>query len=98
MSTETAGPFEDLREHEAALKEIGASNDPDAHVARVVLSLMHGEEPDPSDMSKLTETRTSGNLGSALTGPPVGVSTDVPPERQKELAARMLRRVRQREE
>lgn len=93
MSTGAAGPFEDLREHEAALKDIGASNDPDAHVARVVLALMRGEEPDPTDVSKLTDTRTSGNLGSVLTGPPGGVSTDVPPGRQKELAERMLRRV-----
>jgi len=91
-------PFTDLRQRKETLREIGASNDPDAHVARVVLALMEGEEPDSADVNKLTEPQTSGSFESVLTGRYVGASSNVPPGRQQELAVRMLRRVKRREE
>lgn len=107
MSTEDAGseteadaegedPFEALREHEEALRDIGASNAPDAYVARIVLALIKDEDPDPADMERLTGgTSTDGEYGDVLGTS--SVLTAVPPEVGRALAAGMLRRIRRKE-
>ena len=63
--------FAALREHEATMQEIAASADPDAHIARILRQLMHGEKPDATDVSRVTRARPSDDgLESALDSPP----------------------------
>jgi len=50
---EQTDPFAPIRKHEDTIEEIAAGNGPDAHVARVLLALKRGEEPNPDDLNRL---------------------------------------------
>jgi hypothetical protein len=50
---ESQDPFAPIREYEETIADIAAGNGPDAHVARVLLALERGEQPNPDDLERL---------------------------------------------
>jgi hypothetical protein len=72
-----------FRPHREALERIGASSDPDAYVARIILARLDGRDPDPDDLNRLMGT--DERLGE------VGAPTlATPGERLRSAAARVL--------
>jgi len=92
--------LERILEHEDAVAEIASSSAQDAHVARVLLALARGEDPNPDDLERLTERANERQvLEEALTAPaPTPYSSrSLPSERVANLAQRLLEQVRQHE-
>ena len=92
--------LERILEHEDAVAEIASSSAQDAHVARVLLALARGEDPNPDDLERLTERATERQVQQdvlAAPAPAPSPSRSLPPERVANLAQRLLEQVRQHE-
>lgn len=54
-SRSCSDPFTAVREHKDVIEDIAAGSGPDAHVARLLLALERGEEPNPDDVIRLCD-------------------------------------------
>lgn len=79
-------PYDRFREHRRALEAIGASSDPDAHVARIIVAKLDGRDPDPDDLAKLS--KGDDHYGRA-TAPHITTAR----EQFRYAAQRLLRRI-----